>query len=492
MTASASPAQPDSPPADGPEPGGYRELIALSLPLVLSSSFATVQIFIDRVFIARVGEDATAAAMPAVAYFWTPFALLFFTVMYATVFVAQYGGAKRPHRIGPVVWQAIYFGVAAGLVFPLLIPAVDLVIAGTGHSPTVQRLEAIYFRGLCFAALPMLIVAAVTGFFGGRGESWTVLLINSVGSAVNALLAIPLIRLQAGDPERAMFGAGLAAALGSTAAAGFGLALVFRKPYREEFATLRGWRFEAGLFNRLLKYGLPNGLQWMIEGLAFTAFILIVGKMGTTVGAACTIALSLNMLTFLPVMGLGQGVEILVGKRQGEKNPDLSAKTTWTGAKLAVGYMVVVGIVYALFPVTLTLPFAAEMDPGQWAAVAPLIPVLLRFVALYSVTDGLNIILAYALRGAGDTRFVVLVAVILSWPLMVAPTYLVYRSGLGVEWAWASATLYLAATAAVYVWRFRGGKWRTMTVIEPAVELPDVEAKAEQVDAGPEPARLPV
>jgi MATE family multidrug resistance protein len=61
-----------------------------------------------------------------------------------------------------------------------------------------------------------------------------------------------------------------------------------------------------------------------------------------------------------------------------------------------------------------------------------------------------------------------------------------------VEWAWASATLYLAATAAVYVWRFRGGKWRTMTVIEPAVELPDVEAKAEQVDAGPEPARLPV
>lgn len=485
MTA-ASPA-PDA----GHEPGGYRELIALSLPLVLSSSFATVQIFIDRIFISRVGIEATAAAMPAVAYFWTPFALLFFTVMYATVFVAQYAGANRPRRIGPVVWQAMYFGLAAGLLFPLLIPAVDAFIAATQHAPGVQRLEALYFRGLCLAALPMLAVGAVTGFFAGRGKSWTVLLINSVGSAVNAALAFPLIAMQAHDPERAMFGAGLAAALGSAAAAVFGLGLMFRKQYREEFATLSGWRFDAPLFGRFLKYGLPNGLQWMIEGLAFTAFILIVGKMGPEVGAATTLTLSLNMLTFLPVMGLGQGVEVLVGRRQGEKNPDLSAKTTWTGAKLAVGYMVLVGLVYGLFPGFLTLPFAVEMKPEEWAAVAPLVPMLLRFVAAYSITDGLNIILAYALRGAGDTRFVVLVAIALSWPLMVVPTYFVYHLGLGVEWAWASATLYLGATAGVYVWRFVGGKWRTMTVIEAAVDLPESETESSKPHM-PNPKQAPI
>src|SRR4051794_30516975 len=115
----------DRPAESGPVPGGYRELIALSTPLVLSSSFATVQIFIDRIFISRVGTEAAAAAMPAVAYYWTPFALLYFTVMYATVFVAQYAGAGRPRRIGPVVWQAGYFSVAAGLLFPLLVPVVD-------------------------------------------------------------------------------------------------------------------------------------------------------------------------------------------------------------------------------------------------------------------------------------------------------------------------------------------------------------------------------
>ncbi len=470
---------PDRPDDSGPTPGGYRELIALSAPLVLSSSFATVQIFIDRIFISRVGTEAAAAAMPAVAYFWTPFALLYFTVMYATVFVAQYAGAGRPRRIGPVVWQAGYFSLAAGLVFPLLIPLVGLLIATTDHDPRVKELEAAYFGSLSFAALPMLLVAVATGFFAGRGKSWTVLLVNSVGSLANAGFAYLLIARQAHDPVRAMAGAGYALTLGSWVAAVFGLGLLARHRYRAEFATLSGWRFDPALFGRFLKYGLPNGLQWMIEGLAFTAFILIVGNMGAEVAAATTLALSLNMLTFLPVMGLGQGVEVLVGRRQGEKRPDLSARTTWTGVKLATAWMAFVAVLYCTVPGWLAQPFAAEMPAEEWARVGALVTVLLRFVAAYSLADGVNIILAYALRGAGDTRFVVLVAVVLSWPLMVIPTWLVWRLGYGVEPAWAAATVYLAVTAGVYVVRFLGGRWRTMTIIEAAVAEPGSADRAE-------------
>ncbi len=482
--------------SDRPElsPGGYRELIALSAPLVLSSSFVTVQIFIDRVFISGVSAEATAAAMPAVAYFWTPFALLYFTVMYATVFVAQYAGAGRPGRIGPVVWQAGYFSVAAGLLFPLLGPVVDrLVIAGTNHPPAVKAMEAAYFGTLVWAALPALLVATVSGFFAGRGRSWTVLLINVVGSAANVGFAYLLIARQAHDPLAAMAGAGLAFTAGTWVAAVFGLALLAHPRYRAEFATLSGWRFDRGLFVRFLTFGLPNGLQWLIESLAFTAFILIVGNMGADVAAATTLTFSLNMLTFLPVMGLGQGVEVLVGRRQGERRPELSARTTWTGVKLATGWMLFVAALYCLAPDWLAAPFAAEMKPDEWERVWPYIPVLLRFVAAYSLCDGVNIILAYALRGAGDTRFVVLVSVALSWPLMVIPTWLVWRYGYGVEPAWGAATVYLAVTAGIYVVRFLGGKWRTMTVIEPhAAEGAEPDAPERAEPAGVEMPKLPV
>jgi len=469
-TAVDSPRPPDPTPSSSePTPGGFRELIALSLPFILSASFWTIQIFVDRVFLSWVGKNAVAASMPAVGYFWTPMALANFTVLYVTVFVAQYLGAKRLNRIGPVVWQAIYFSIVAGALFPLLGPIVDAMIQYSDHDPAVKVLESAYFSALTFAALPMLLVGAVNGFFAGRGESWTVLLINAFGTAVNAALAYPLIVLQKDDPVAAMTGAGYAAALGSCASAALGLLLYFRPKFRVEYATLSGWRFDRALFKRLMKFGLPNGMQFCIEGMAFTAFILLVGNIGNTELAATNLTFSINMLTFLPIMGLGQGVEVLVGKRQGESRPDLSAKTTRTGVTLAMGYMVIVAILYCTIPGILTIPFANGMEPEDWAAIAPLIPVLLRFVALFSLADGFNIILSYALRGAGDTRFVTLVAIVLSWPLMVAPTWLACRSGWGVEAAWGFATLYISVTAVVYYVRFRGGKWRTMKVIETTV-----------------------
>ena len=189
-----------------------KELLRLSLPFIVSTSCTTVQIFIDRIFVSGVNADAVAAAMPTVGYFWTPMALLQFTVLYATVFVAQYLGAGRPNRVGPVVWQAIYFALACGLLFPLLIPVVDLIIGWSEHKPEVKLLERAYFRGLSLAALPTLLLAAVNAFFAGRQRSWTVLIINVCGALSNALLAVPLILWQRDDPEAAMFGAGLATA----------------------------------------------------------------------------------------------------------------------------------------------------------------------------------------------------------------------------------------------------------------------------------------
>ena len=476
---------PESPAPPAAEPRTFWqaccELLALSGPFILSSSFTTVQVFIDRLFVAGVNADAVAAAMPTIGYFWVPMALLQFTVLYVTVFVAQYLGAGRPNRVGPVVWQGLYFAVLTGLAFPLFIPLVDVIIAATDHPPAVKELEAIYFRGMCLAALPMLLVAGVNAFFAGRQKSWMVLLINAVGAATNALLAVPLILWNRDDPAAAMFGAGLAAALGSLVSAVLGLILLFRKQYREEFATVSGWRFDPALFRRLMNYGLPNGLQFCIEAVAFTAFILMIGNLGKAELAATTLTFTMNLLTFLPVMGLGQGVEVLVGKRQGENRPDLSARTTHAGAALATAYMGCVAVLYCTVPWLIVAPFAAEMTPAEWDAVGPIIPTLLLFVAAYSLADGANIVYAYALRGAGDTRFVSLIAIGTSWPLMVLPSYLCWKLEWGLYAAWGFATLWVVALAAAFAMRFLGGKWRTMKVIEHSVAVE--EAAGEPTEA---------
>src|SRR5437868_5006975 len=184
-----------------PRPGGSRELLALAAPLVVSQGFMTVQVFLDTILLAWHDQREMAASFPAVMWFWLPFGLLQVTAGYTATFVAQYTGARRPQRVGPAVWQGIHFAVLVGILFLAVVPAAPFLIALGGHSPALQTLESTYLRCLAFAAMPMLVMAAVNGFFSGRGQTWTVLGIEAFGTAVNVLLALVLVFGRAGFPE---------------------------------------------------------------------------------------------------------------------------------------------------------------------------------------------------------------------------------------------------------------------------------------------------
>src|SRR3954469_19787784 len=93
------------------KPGGSRELLGLALPLVVSQSFMTAQVFLDTILLSWHNPLEMAASFPAVMWFWLVFGLLQVTAGYVSTFVAQYTGAKRPERVGPAVWQGIHFAV---------------------------------------------------------------------------------------------------------------------------------------------------------------------------------------------------------------------------------------------------------------------------------------------------------------------------------------------------------------------------------------------
>jgi MATE family multidrug resistance protein len=449
--------------------GGPGELLTLALPLILSSSIWTVQTTIDRILLSYLGTEAVSGAVFAVMIFWTPFILFFNTASYASTFVAQYFGAGRPQRIGPVVWQALYFSVLAGQGFLILTLFAEPIARLLDSDVIVQGLIETYFCCLCFSALPTLIVAAVSGFFSGRGDSWTVLLINAAGLLVNAVLDYLWIFGHGGFTAWGIAGAGWATVVGMWCSAMLALGLMLRTRYREEYGTLSGWRFEGALFRRLMHFGLPSGLQWLIDGLAFTTFFLVVGKLGPVERDASSLAFSMNAVAFLPMFGLAQGVSILVGQRLGHDRPDLAERSTWNGSFLAWLYMTAVALLYVLAPGLFLRFFDGGKDQEQWSQVALVVPVLLRFVAVYSLVDSLNLTLSFALRGAGDTRFVTLVSLTLSWPIMVLPTALAWYHGWGLYWAWTFASAYIVLQAIVFLIRFRQGKWKSMRVIEPAV-----------------------
>ena len=219
-----------------------------------------------------------------------------------------------------------------------------------------------------------------------------------------------------------------------------------------------------------MKYGNPAGAQVFLDMLVLNAFVQMVGRLGEAAIGATTLTVRLNMIAFLPMMGLGQAVGILVGQRLGANRQDLAERSAYTGLKWTFGYTCAVAAAYLLLPGVIVSVFEGGRDPADFAALSEIVPRLLVCVAAYSVVESANVTFGFALRGAGDTRFVTLATFCLAWPIMVLPTYLVVRAGGSVYWAWWFATADIFAMAACFFLRFRTGQWKAMRVIEPQLD----------------------
>ena len=450
-------------------PGGSSELLKLAIPLIIANSFTTIQFTVDRAFLSQYNPDAMGASMQAGMVFWLGMSLLFGTAGYTSTFVAQYTGAGRPHRVGPAVWQGIYISIAFGTLFWLFWPFAQSMFQSFGHDEKLIPLETAYFQSVLAAATPMGIVAAVSGFFSGRGDTWTVTVINALGTAVHIGLDYLLISGRYGCPEMGILGAGWALTIGSWASALLAIAYFLHKRFREEYASHTGWMPERELLGRFVKFGIPSGLQWMLEAVAFTFFMILVGRLGQAATNATTLTFTLNMLTFLPLMGMGQAVSVLVGQRLGENRPEIAERTTYLGVKWGVAYIVVVAGFFIFAPSLLMWgfrPAEGTKEAEAFVAVAEIVPTLLICVAIYSFADALYVVFSFALRGAGDTRFVMWLTFALAWPVMILPTWWLITNGFSVYWPWAFATAYVGVMALCFWLRFRTGKWKAMRVIE--------------------------
>jgi MATE family multidrug resistance protein len=216
-----------------------------------------------------------------------------------------------------------------------------------------------------------------------------------------------------------------------------------------------------------MRYGLPNGVQFFIDLFAITAFIFMVGRLGKEALAASNIVFSLSTLAFLPMIGFGMGLSVLVGQFLGGDRPMDAERATASTVQITFGYMSMVALLFVLAPEWLMMLFRSRLDPSEdFHIILNKGVILLRFVAIYSLFDTLFIIYSSAIRGAGDTRYVMWAIAILSFGTMVIPVFvgiIVFDAGLYV--AWAFITFYVCLAGLVFRRRYFKGPWKEMRVI---------------------------
>lgn len=447
----------------------YKEVLRVCFPLVMSMSATTVMEFTDRVFLANYSINAIAAVAPAGITAYLFMAFLGGIAGYTQVFIAQYHGAGRTDRIGVSLWQGLYFTLFSGCIFLLLsLYGAKPIFALAGHPPEVMELEILYFTILCRGAILHVAMVSLSSFFTGRGITRPVMIFHFAGMLLNIPLDYALIYGRWGLPELGVEGAALA----TVAAWGIiSLLLVlftFTTANNTKYQLLTSMHFDRWLFGRLIKFGVPGSLQFTLDILAFTLFILLVGKIGKVELAATNIVISINALAFMPSMGVSQGLSTLVGQALGRSSPKLARQFTWSAVHLLLLYILLIDLLFIFFPVeVLDLFIPQSHSAEQYGEIVRMGTGLLKIVAAYIFLDALYMVFSGVLRGAGDTRFMMLSIGFSATFCMILPVSIgILYLHFDILQAWYCVLFFIASLFAIVTFRYGQGKWQHMLVIE--------------------------
>ncbi len=468
--------------------GTLGELLRVAIPLIISYGSTAMMYVIDRIFLAWYSVDAMAATLPAGVLHWNLAILAMGTVSYGNAFIGQYEGAGQHHRVGPVVWQGIYVSIIASIAMLVFLPLSPAIFAWFDHDADVQALELRFYRILCCGTLPLLLDTALSCFFSGRGQTLVIMVVNTLGMTINIVLDYLLIFGHFGFPRMGIEGAATATVLALVSISTM-YACVMIWMYRDgPYQLWAGRRFDRELFLRLLKFGLPSGLQQFLDIACWNMFVQLVGRLGKDQLTATTLVFNLNGAVFIPLLGLGIAVTALVGHRIGEGRPQLAVRTTWLAFALASAYTLLFCFVYLFMPDVILKPY----DLAEHGHLRELVVGLLRLVAFYSFFDSMFVVFNAAIRGAGDTRFALVFQFSMGVLLLVLPTYIAStlfgREGFGV--AWYAVTTFITVLGLGLMARFVQGRWKSMRVIEhTAAELAAVAETASEGTLAPQVAQ---
>jgi MATE family multidrug resistance protein len=446
----------------------YRDVMRVSLPLVISMSTTVVMTFTDRVFLANYSINAIAAALPAGISAYVFISFFADTAGYTNVVIAQYTGAGAIKRVGAALWQAIYFSVIAWLFMAALSFGAGPLFRLIGHPAEVRQLEVIYFRILCLGSGIHITGMGLSSFFTGRGMTRPVMIIHIIAMFINVPLDYALINGIWIFPQLGVAGAALATLFAWTTATLMLVLLIFTRENDRIYGVIKNFRFDADLFGRLIRFGVPSSLQFSLDVFGFLFFVLMVGRIGKLELAVTNIAISLDSVSFRPLIGFAMGTSTLVGQALGCNRPDQAVAAARATLVIVASYISVLVLLYLFWPEPLLELFRSrDISSADFDAIKGMGAVVLRFVAAYLLLDGLYMISTAVLKGAGDTRFIMWSICVLSVFGMILPVYIgVEILGLGLYYAWGCTVFFLCQLAGLTFWRFNQGKWKGMRVIE--------------------------
>lgn len=435
------------------------ETLRLALPAAGEQLLAMMVGIVDTFLVGHIGAAALAAVGLANQWVFLTNALFGAIGVGSTALIARSVGAKDTPLANRVLRQSVLLGAAIGLAATALgVAFAGPAVALMGAEPEALGPGTTYLRIVAAVFLPATLMFICNAAMRGAGDTRTPLRIMFIVNAINIVVAWSLINGAFGLPRMGVAGS----AIGAATARFTGGILALGTLARGRGALrlmLDNLRPDWDLIRRILRVGIPSGLEQLLFRFGQMSYARVVATLGTAAFAAHQVALNAESLSYMPGFGFAVAATTLVGQALGAQAPKEAERNGYTAFAIGAALMGAMGIVFILFPLPLVSFFTS--DPEVIAlGTGPL-----RIVGLAQPALAATMIINGALRGAGDTKYPLYIVAGCIWGIRVPLAILfITIMGLGLEWAWVAMSVDLFFRGLFAFLRYRSGKWKTIQV----------------------------
>lgn len=435
----------------------WRQMIRITWPAFIELVMSTLFGMVDMVMVGRLGPAAIAAVGLTNQPFMLLLAIFAAVNIGGTALVAWSVGANNINRAKAVTRQIIIINLILGLMISILgMAAADSIARFMGAGPDTLKMAREYFQivasGLIFQALMMGITACLRG----AGQTRIPMAYNVGSNLLNVFGNYVLIYGKWGFPRWGVAGAAASTTLSRLIACLAALYFVYLSRRSELRISIKDdYRFDWEIIKRIFAIGLPSAMEQFVLQSGLMLFAKIVSGLGTAGFAAHQIGLNLSGLSFSPSQSFGVAATTLVGQSLGAGDTEKAEKYARLIRKVAMVTACTMGLIFILFSHPLARLYTSDL------VVAGMAGTVLKILALAQPGQSTQLVLAGALRGAGDTMYPLYASIIGIWVFRVGATYLfVNVFGWGLIGAWIALVTDQYIRSAVIYFRFRSGKWK--------------------------------
>ena len=434
-----------------------KNIFQITLPAVFDLLAQTLIMALDMKMVSSLGPSAISSVGVGTAGMYALIPALIAVATGTTALLSRAYGADNKLDGKKAFAQSFFIAVPLGIILTIIFLLFsEQIINLVGNAKDMNLSDAILYQNMTVIGFPFLGVSIATFYaFRAMGENKIPMIGNTLALVLKVILNFLLIYLF----KWGIFGAALSTTLTRLFSAIFSIYLVFWSKKNWISLELKDLKFDYFTSKRILKVGIPAAVEQLGLRIGMLIFEMMVISLGNLSYAAHKIALTAESISFNLGFAFSFAASALVGQELGKGSSQKALKDGYICTIIAMIVMSTFGLLFFIIPQFLVSLFTKDKDVIELATMA------LKIVSICQPFSGASMVLAGALRGAGDTKSVLLITYLGIFLIRIPITYLFLDVlNFALAGAWIVMTIDLAIRSSLAFYIFRRGKWKYLQV----------------------------